>query len=62
MKLLTTYMSFRDLNVGNFVLMNLHDLDLVPLYIGKVESDIIRDEDIEHFKMVKVQRWVPVKK
>ncbi len=31
MKLLTTYMSFRDLNVGNFVLMKLYDLDLVPL-------------------------------
>jgi hypothetical protein len=30
--------------------------------MGRVEGDIIRDENIEYFKMVKVQRWVLVKK
>jgi hypothetical protein len=29
--------------------------------MGKVEGDIIKDEDSEYFKMVKVQWWVPMK-
>jgi len=31
MRPLTTYMSFKDLNVGDFVLVRLHDSNLVPL-------------------------------
>jgi hypothetical protein len=30
MRPLTTYMPLRDLNVGDFVLVRLHDLNLVP--------------------------------
>jgi hypothetical protein len=30
MKPLTVYMPFKDLNVGDFVLVSPHDLDLVP--------------------------------
>jgi hypothetical protein len=30
--------------------------------MGSVEVDVIKDEDSEYFKMVRVQWWVPVKK
>jgi hypothetical protein len=30
--------------------------------MGKAESDVIKDEKNEHFKMVKIQWWVPMKK
>ncbi len=30
--------------------------------MGRVEGDVIKDENSEYFKMVKVQWWVPVKK
>ncbi len=62
MRPLTTYMPFKDLNVGDFMLVKMHDLDLVPLWMGKVEGDVIKDEESEYFKMVKVQLWVLVKK
>ncbi len=55
-------MPFRDLNVGDFVLMKLYDLNLVPLQMGSAEGDVIKDEDSEYLKMVKVQWWVLVKK
>jgi hypothetical protein len=30
--------------------------------MGRAEVDVIKDEESEYFKMVKVQWWVPVKK
>jgi len=30
--------------------------------MGRSEGDVIKDENSEYFKMVKVQWWVPVKK
>jgi hypothetical protein len=30
--------------------------------MGKAEGDVVKDEENEYFKMVKVQWWVPVKK
>jgi hypothetical protein len=30
--------------------------------MGKTESDVVKDEENEYFKMVKVQWWVPMKK
>jgi hypothetical protein len=62
MKPLIAYMPFKDLNVGDFVLVRLHDLDLVPFWMGRVKGDVIKDEDNEYFKMAKVQWWVLVKK
>jgi hypothetical protein len=61
MRPLTTYTPFRDLNVGNFVLVRLHDPDFVSLWMGRVEGDVVKDEDNEYFKMVRVQWWVPMK-
>jgi len=56
MKPLTAYIPFKDLNVGNFVFVKPHDLDLVPLWMGRVEGDVVKDEESENFKMVRV-RW-----
>jgi hypothetical protein len=42
MRPLITYTPFKDLNVGNFVLMGLYNPNLVPLWM----------------KMVRVQWWV----
>jgi len=59
---LTTYTPFRDLNVRDFVLVRPHDPNLVSLWMGRAKVDVIKDEESEYFKMVKVQWWVPVKK
>jgi hypothetical protein len=62
MRPLTAYTPFRDLNVGDFVLVRLHNLDLVLVWMGKMEGDVVKDEESEYFKMVRVQWWVPMKK
>jgi hypothetical protein len=61
MRPLTTYTPFIDLNVGNFVLVRLHDPDFVSLWMGRVEGDVVKYEDNEYFKMVRVQWWIPMK-
>ncbi len=62
MKPLTTYTPIKDLNVGDFVLLKPHDLNLVPFLMGRVEGDVIKNEENEYFKMVRIQWWVLVKK
>ncbi len=62
MKPLTTYTPFKNLNDGDFILMRSHDLDLVHVWMGKSQSDVVKVKEIEFFKMVKVQWWVPMKK
>ncbi len=62
MRPLTAYTPFRDLNVGDFVFVRSHDPNLVPLLMGIAEGDVIKGEESEYFKMVKVQWWVLVKK
>ncbi len=49
MKPLFTYMPFKDRNVGDFVFVKSHDPNLVPLWMGRVEGDVIKDEDNEYF-------------
>jgi len=56
------YALFRDLNNGDFVLMRLHDPLLVFVWLGRTHSDVIKDDQNEFFKMVKVQWWVSMKK
>ncbi len=41
MKHLTAYTPFKDLNVGDFVFVRPHDPNLVHLWMGIVEGDII---------------------
>jgi hypothetical protein len=42
-------MPFKDLNVGDFVFMKVQDPDLVHLWMGRVEGDVIKDEKSEYF-------------
>jgi hypothetical protein len=46
--------SFKDLNNGDFVLVRPHDPLLVPMWIGRTQCDVVKDEQNENFKMVKV--------
>ncbi len=62
MRPLIAYTPFTNHNVGNFVLVRSHDPDLVPFQMGKAEGDVVKDEESEYFKMVRVQWWVLVKK
>jgi len=39
-----------------------HDLFLVPVWLGKTQSDVVKDDQNEFFKIMKVQWWVPMKK
>ncbi len=62
MRPLTTYMPFKDFNVGDFVLVKLHDPNLILLWMGRTEVNVVKDEENEYFKMMKIQWWVPMKK
>jgi hypothetical protein len=62
MRPLIAYIPFKDFNVGDFVFMRLRDPDLVPLWMGRVKVDVIKDEESEYFKMVRFQWWALVKK
>jgi hypothetical protein len=62
LKLDPTYTPFRDLNNGDFVFVKLHDLFLVPIWLGRTQRDVIKDDQNELVKIVRVQWWVPLKK
>jgi hypothetical protein len=59
---LTPYIPFEHVNVGDFVLMRLHDPNLVPMWMGRAQCDIVKDEESDFFKCVKVQWWVLMNK
>ncbi len=42
--------------------MKPHDHFLVPMWMGITQCDVVKDEQNENFKMVKVHWWVPMKK
>ncbi len=46
---LIAYTLFKDLNVGDFVLVRPHDLDLVLLWMERIECDVIKDDESEYF-------------
>lgn len=51
MRPLIPYVPFKDVNVGDFVLVRLHDPYLVPMWMGRVQGDIVKDEEGDFFKM-----------
>jgi hypothetical protein len=61
-KVAPAYTPFKDLNNGDFILVRLRDPFLVPIWLGRTQSDVIKDDQNEIFKMVRVQWWVPFKK
>ncbi len=62
LKPIPTYTSFKDLSNGYFVFVRLHDPLLVLVWLGRTQSDVVKDDQNEFFKMVRVQWWVLVKK
>jgi len=54
MRPLTTYIPFRNLNARDCVFVKPHDPDLVPFWMGRMEGDVVKDEESEYFKMVRV--------
>jgi hypothetical protein len=62
LKLVPAYTPLRNLNNGNFVFVRLHDPFLVLVWSRKTHSDVVKDDQNEFFKMVKVQWWVLFKK
>jgi hypothetical protein len=57
-----TYTPFKDLNNGNFVFMRPHDHVLILVWMGKTQSDVVKDDQNEYFYRVRVQWWVLMKK
>jgi hypothetical protein len=48
------YTPFRDFNNGDFFLMKPYDPLLVPVWLGSTQSDVVKDDQNEFFKMVRV--------
>jgi hypothetical protein len=56
------YSSFKNLKDGDFVFVRLHDPGPVLVWMGKIQGDVLKDEDNENFRMVGVQWWVSMNK
>jgi hypothetical protein len=52
-----TYTPLCDLFVGNFVLLWLANLIIYTMWMGRAESDVVRDQENENYKKVYVQWW-----
>jgi hypothetical protein len=48
------YTPFKDLNNGDFLLVKPHGHFLVPMWMGITQCGVVKDEQNENFKMVKV--------
>jgi hypothetical protein len=62
MRPLTTYTSFKNFNDGDFVSMKLHDPNLVFIWMGRAQVDVVKAKKVEFFKMVRIEWWVFMKK
>ncbi len=51
----TTCMHFRDINVGDFVFVRLHDLEHVLRWMGRMKNNILKDENDDFFRRLRVQ-------
>jgi hypothetical protein len=56
------YMPFHDLFASNFALVQPLDPIVYLVWMGRVESDVVKDQEIEDYKKVYVQWWVPMRK
>jgi len=54
LRLAPTYTPFRNINNGNFVLVRLHNPFLVLVWLGRTHSDVVKDDQNEFFKMMRV--------
>jgi threonine/homoserine/homoserine lactone efflux protein len=60
--IIAAYTSLQDLGLGNFVLVRLANPKLYLVWMGKVESKVVKDEHCKNFKHFHIQWWVLVKK
>jgi hypothetical protein len=51
--------SILKLGVRDFIMVKLVDLDV---WMGRVENEVVKDEQFDNFKHVNIQWWVPMKK
>jgi hypothetical protein len=58
LKPIPAYTLFKYLNNGDFINVRLHGPFLVPIQMGRTQSDVVKDDQNEIFKMVRVQWWV----
>jgi hypothetical protein len=49
------YTPLRYFNNRDFVLVRPHELLLILVWMGKTQCDVVKDEQNENFKMVKIQ-------
>jgi hypothetical protein len=59
---ITTYTSFQDLGLSNFILVKLANLKLYLVWMGKVEIKVVKDEHCKIFKHLHIEWWALVKK
>jgi hypothetical protein len=62
LKLAPVYTLLRNFNNGDFVFVRLHDPFLVLVWSRKTHRDVVKDDQNEFFKMVRVQWWVLLEK
>jgi hypothetical protein len=48
------YTPFRNLHNGDFVIAWPSDLEVYPIWLGWMNSDVVKDEGNKHYKMVHV--------
>jgi hypothetical protein len=56
------YTSFRDLHKRDVILAHPFDLEVYPIWVGKMHSEVVKDGNDEHYRMVHVHWWVVCKK
>jgi hypothetical protein len=54
----TYYTPFKNLHNGDFVLARPLDLEVYLVLLGRTNSDVVKGEGNEHYRMVHVQWWV----
>jgi hypothetical protein len=59
---IVAYMPFHDLFVGNFVLVWPIDPTVYLVWMGRAESDVVKDQKNENYRKVYVQWWVLVRR
>ncbi len=59
---IAAYILFQDLGLGDFVLVKLANPKLYHVWMGKAESEVMKDENCKKFRHLHIQWWVPLKK
>ncbi len=62
LSLSTTYNPFNDLHERDFLLACPSKPKVHLVWMGRAHSDVVKDANDEHYRIVHVQWWVPFKK